>query len=296
MVILQMTTQFSTSLPLLVLCSLPRTTNAILFFAQLIPGPCLSVLSSRDTPPCPLSGLGATLLCSCNIPYPTPTRDFLCYRQKWCLHIYLDYKTLVLWEEEPYLVHFYSFSAATTQQKNVCGGENTIFGFILRIVVGSKVPKKVGCRHKDGEFLCTNPTGLLLNASLRCRCSVKVNQICSTVFLVLRSRLWTPLPKGSCLLGLQKTSVPKSHMFLWYWTTSFEICVLDHEEELVKDHGETNANPSFLLRRRTIKLQGGPQCHCLLPSIGGRGKETEGKCHFREVCVWHMCTVVFPAA
>lgn len=92
-------------------------------------------------------------------------------------------------------------------------------------------------------------------------------------------------------LGLEKTYIPKPQMFLGHWTDILESCVLDHEKELVKDHGVINTNPLFLLGRMHITLQGGPQCLCLLPSNGGRGRRTEGKCHFREACVCerHTC-------
>ena len=49
--------------------------------------------------------------------------------------------------------------------------ENIIFGFILRVVVGSKVSEEVGCPKKE-EVLSMDPRGLFLNASLR----VKVSQ------------------------------------------------------------------------------------------------------------------------
>lgn len=74
----------------------------------------------------------------------------------------------------------------------VCGEgfrENMVFGFILRVVVGSKMAKDVGYPNKDGLLLCADPRGLFLNALLRCRCSVKVKPVCSTVSLVLSSRL-----------------------------------------------------------------------------------------------------------
>lgn len=71
-------------------------------------------------------------------------------------------------------------------------------------------------------------------------------------------------------------------MFLRHWTDVLECCVLDHEKELVKDHGETNSNPFFLRGRMHITLQA-PQCPCLLPTNGGRGRGQKanaisGKC------------------
>lgn len=65
--------------------------------------------------------------------------------------------------------------------------ENTASGFILRIVAESKIPKEAGNPNKDGVLLSADPRDLFLNASLRCRCLVKVNQICSTASLVLKA-------------------------------------------------------------------------------------------------------------
>lgn len=42
-----------------------------------------------------------------------------------------------------------------------------------------------------------------------------------------------------------------------------------------EDRGRVSADLSFLLGRTHAKLQGGPQCHCLLPSNGGGGGGTE---------------------
>lgn len=42
----------------------------------------------------------------------------------------------------------------------MCGGgfrENMVFGFILRIVMGSKMPKDVGYPNEDGLLLCADP-------------------------------------------------------------------------------------------------------------------------------------------
>lgn len=88
--------------------------------------------------------------------------------------------------------------------------------------------------------------------------------------------------------GLEEVSIQKPQTFAQHWTVILGICILDHEQELVTDHGETKETHSF--------YRGGHTYHSGRPSVSlsacqqcGRGRGTEGDCHFRETCVCDSC-------
>lgn len=89
--------------------------------------------------------------------------------------------------------------------------ENIIFGFILRVVAGSKVSKEVGCPKKE-EVLAMDPRGLFLNASLRVKVSQSqpdlFNSFSGPEFKVADSTLQREL-----FLWPRENLYPKSQMF-----------------------------------------------------------------------------------
>lgn len=157
--------------------------------------------------------------------------------------------------------------------------ENIIFGFILRVVAGSKSIR--GRVSKESTF-SMDLRSLFLNASPESG-SVKVNQILLNSFSGPEFKAMDSTLQGSCFCGLERTSI-QSHK-----------CSRDTGQppwrsmlsagELVNIMERQEQTHPFYWGRTHIKLQEPLQCHGLFPSYGGEEGGQRGKCCFWEVCM-----------